>query len=92
MKLRLTRVAAALAAAAICLPAAAKEFRSADVHPEDYPTVMAVKYMSDIIKQEDRRQALDQGLHRQPARRREGHDRADARSARSTSCASTSRR
>ena len=28
----------------------AKEFRSADVHPEDYPTVMAVKFMSDIIK------------------------------------------
>lgn len=29
----------------------AKEFRSADVHPEDYPTVMAVKHMSDIIKE-----------------------------------------
>ena len=51
MKMQLTRIAAALAAAAICLPAAAKEFRSSDVHPEDYPTVMAVKYMSDIIKQ-----------------------------------------
>ncbi|CAG0954009.1 partial Solute-binding protein, partial [Gammaproteobacteria bacterium] len=37
--------------AAIALPATAKEFRSADVHPEDYPTVMAVKYMSDIISQ-----------------------------------------
>ncbi len=47
----MTRLAAALAAAAIALPATAKEFRSADVHPEDYPTVMAVKYMSDIIKQ-----------------------------------------
>jgi tripartite ATP-independent transporter DctP family solute receptor len=46
---RTTRIAAALAALAICLPAAAKEFRSSDVHPEDYPTVMAVKYMSDII-------------------------------------------
>ena len=45
----MTRLAAALAAAAIALPATAKEFRSADVHPEDYPTVMAVKYMSDII-------------------------------------------
>ena len=43
------RLAAALAAAAIALPATAKEFRSSDVHPEDYPTVMAVKYMSDII-------------------------------------------
>jgi tripartite ATP-independent transporter DctP family solute receptor len=46
---KMTRLAAALAAAAIALPATAKEFRSADVHPEDYPTVMAVKYMSDII-------------------------------------------
>jgi len=44
-----SRLAAALAAAAIALPATAKEFRSADVHPEDYPTVMAVKYMSEII-------------------------------------------
>jgi len=42
----------AVAVAAALLPATgfAKEFRSADVHPEDYPTVMAVKMMSDIIK------------------------------------------
>ncbi|MEO8344190.1 MAG: TRAP transporter substrate-binding protein DctP, partial [Betaproteobacteria bacterium] len=51
MKLHLTCIAAALAAAALTLPAAAKEYRSADVHPEDYPTVMAVKFMSDYIKQ-----------------------------------------
>ena len=37
------------AAAAVCLPVAAKEFRNSDVHPADYPTVMAVNYMSDII-------------------------------------------
>jgi len=49
MRFDLTRVAAALAMAALCLPAGAKEFRSADVHPEDYPTVMAVKMMSDTI-------------------------------------------
>jgi tripartite ATP-independent transporter DctP family solute receptor len=49
MRFDLTRVAAALAMAAVCLPATAKEFRSADVHPEDYPTVMAVKMMSDTI-------------------------------------------
>jgi tripartite ATP-independent transporter DctP family solute receptor len=49
MKFDLTRIAAALAVAAVCLPATAKEFRSADVHPEDYPTVMAVKMMSDTI-------------------------------------------
>jgi len=48
---RLNCIAAALAMAAVCVPATAKEFRSSDVHPEDYPTVMAVKYMSDIIKQ-----------------------------------------
>ena len=48
---RLTRIAAALAALALCLPAAAKEFHSSDVHPEDYPTVMAVKFMSDYMKQ-----------------------------------------
>ncbi len=47
----MTRLAAALAAAAIALPAAAKEFRSSDVHPEDYPTVMAVKFMSDYLKE-----------------------------------------
>jgi len=41
---------AALAAVAFSLPAAAKEFRSADVHPEDYPTVMAVKQMSESVK------------------------------------------
>ena len=29
----------------------AKEFRSADVHPDDYPTVMAVKKMSEIISE-----------------------------------------
>jgi tripartite ATP-independent transporter DctP family solute receptor len=39
-----------LAATAFALPAAAKEFRSADVHPEDYPTVMAVKQMSEAVK------------------------------------------
>ena len=38
-----------VAAAAVCLPVAAKEFRNSDVHPADYPTVMAVNYMSDII-------------------------------------------
>jgi tripartite ATP-independent transporter DctP family solute receptor len=53
---RITRITtgalAAAIAVALTLPATgfAREFRSADVHPEDYPTVMAVKYMSDIIK------------------------------------------
>jgi tripartite ATP-independent transporter DctP family solute receptor len=43
-------VSVALCAATLSLPAAAKEFRSADVHPEDYPTVMAVKQMSESVK------------------------------------------
>jgi tripartite ATP-independent transporter DctP family solute receptor len=47
----MTRItSAALAAVAFSLPASAKEFRSADVHPEDYPTVMAVKQMSEAVK------------------------------------------
>jgi tripartite ATP-independent transporter DctP family solute receptor len=49
MRINHKRVFAALAAAALALPVAAKEFRSADVHPEDYPTVMAVKFMSEQI-------------------------------------------
>ncbi len=49
--MNLSEVALATAvAAAFSLPAVAKEFRSADVHPEDYPTVMAVKYMSEQVK------------------------------------------
>jgi tripartite ATP-independent transporter DctP family solute receptor len=48
----LTRILAASAVAiALTGPAFAKEFRSADVHPDDYPTVMAVKKMSEIISQ-----------------------------------------
>ena len=42
---------AGMVAAGIATAAASKEYRSADVHPEDYPTVMAVKFMSDQIKQ-----------------------------------------
>lgn len=44
-------LAAALAVAVSALPAWAVEFRSADVHPEDYPTVLAVKRMSEEIRQ-----------------------------------------
>src|SRR5215510_11900931 len=47
---KLTRILAASAVAlSLSVPAFAKEFRSADVHPDDYPTVMAVKKMSEII-------------------------------------------
>lgn len=34
---------------ALALPAAAREFRSADVHPADYPTVMAVKFIGEQL-------------------------------------------
>jgi tripartite ATP-independent transporter DctP family solute receptor len=43
------RAGVGLVAAAVAGAVTAKEYRSADVHPEDYPTVMAVKLMSDII-------------------------------------------
>nr|WP_298681570.1 TRAP transporter substrate-binding protein [uncultured Dongia sp.] len=42
----LTSVAMGLA---LTSPAFAKEFRSSDVHPDDYPTVMAVKKLGEII-------------------------------------------
>jgi tripartite ATP-independent transporter DctP family solute receptor len=38
-------------AALLAVTAHAKEFRSADIHPDDYPTVMAVRYMGELIKQ-----------------------------------------
>ena len=34
---------------ALAAPATAREFRSADVHPADYPTVMAVKFMGEQL-------------------------------------------
>lgn len=46
---------AAVASLALCavmalaVPATAREFRSADVHPADYPTVMAVKFMGEQL-------------------------------------------
>jgi tripartite ATP-independent transporter DctP family solute receptor len=49
---KLTRILAASAVAlALSVPAFAKEFRSADVHPDDYPTLMAVKKMSELISE-----------------------------------------
>ncbi|RYF37160.1 MAG: TRAP transporter substrate-binding protein [Comamonadaceae bacterium] len=48
MKLKTLALAAA---AALALGAAqATEFRSAEVHPDDYPTTMAVKQMSETLK------------------------------------------
>ena len=33
----------------LALPASARDFRSADVHPADYPTVQAVQYMGKLL-------------------------------------------
>ena len=38
-----------VAGVALCAPAGAREFRSADVHPADYPTVEAVKFMGEQL-------------------------------------------
>jgi len=45
--LRALALAAAFALA--CTAADAREFRSADIHVKDYPTTLAVKYMSDEL-------------------------------------------
>jgi tripartite ATP-independent transporter DctP family solute receptor len=50
MNSKLRLLVAGMVAAGIATTVAAREFRSSDVHPEDYPTVMAVKFMSDQIK------------------------------------------
>lgn len=47
---KLTRIIAGLALSmTLAGTAFATEFRSSDVHPDDYPTVMAVKKMSELI-------------------------------------------
>ena len=37
---------------ALCFPVQARDFRSADVHPADYPTVEAVKFMGNQLKEQ----------------------------------------
>jgi tripartite ATP-independent transporter DctP family solute receptor len=49
--MKLTRTLIALAAASLGMAAYAVEFRSADVHnSDDYPTVAAVKHMSELLE------------------------------------------
>jgi len=53
---RLTSLRAALAAATLPLAfagvaAQAADLRSADIHPDDYPTVLAVRHMAEQVKQ-----------------------------------------
>jgi tripartite ATP-independent transporter DctP family solute receptor len=40
---------AAAAALAFAAPAQATEFRSSDIHPDDYPTVLAVRHMGELL-------------------------------------------
>ena len=49
--MRLSSFAMGLAALLAFVPAHAKEFRSSDVHPLDYPTVQAVAYMGKLISE-----------------------------------------
>jgi tripartite ATP-independent transporter DctP family solute receptor len=52
MKPRLTMLSSVIATAVLALSASAvmaRDFRSADVHPKDYPTVMSVKFMGDEL-------------------------------------------
>ena len=68
-----------IAAAALTVTAplaTARDFRSADIHPDDYPTVEAVRYMGKLLDERERRQAQRQGLPERRARHREGHHRA----------------
>lgn len=43
------KLCAALAIAGIAAGAQATEFRSSDIHPDDYPTVLAVKHMGELV-------------------------------------------
>ena len=52
MKSNIKKVlAVAMACALVVGSAVARDFRSADVHPLDYPTVMTVKKIGDIVSQ-----------------------------------------
>lgn len=42
---------AALALAGLATTTHATEFRSSDIHPEDYPTVLAVRHMGELVSQ-----------------------------------------
>lgn len=61
------RTALALAAAGLALAAggaAARDFRSAEVHPADYPTTLAVQYMGKLLAE---RSGGKLGVHVYPA-------------------------
>jgi tripartite ATP-independent transporter DctP family solute receptor len=45
------RMLATMAAVGLSTLAQATEFRSSDIHPDDYPTVLAVRHMGELISQ-----------------------------------------
>lgn len=51
MKTKQVAVVATLCATIFAGAAQARDFRSADVHPRDYPTVQAVEYMGKILQE-----------------------------------------
>ncbi len=51
MSYPLTKISILIGAAAMAASAHARDFRSADVHPQDYPTVQAVQYFGEVLKQ-----------------------------------------
>ncbi|PWC55258.1 TRAP transporter substrate-binding protein [Azospirillum sp. TSO22-1] len=50
--IRNTLLAATAGAILAASPVLARDFRSADIHPNDYPTVEAVKYMDKLLKEQ----------------------------------------
>jgi len=48
---RATLAASVLLLSAAAWPAHAETLRSADIHPDDYPTVLAVRHMGELVKQ-----------------------------------------
>lgn len=51
MSYPLTKISILIGAAAMAASSHARDFRSADVHPQDYPTVQAVQYFGEVLKQ-----------------------------------------
>lgn len=51
MSYLLTKISILIGAAAMAASSHARDFRSADVHPQDYPTVQAVQYFGEVLKQ-----------------------------------------
>jgi tripartite ATP-independent transporter DctP family solute receptor len=49
--MRIRQFVLAVAASLATLAASATEFRSSDVHPDDYPTVSAVRFMGERLKE-----------------------------------------